>query len=219
MSDELHYDFGVSLARIAVIPYGINNATPMTAISDEQARKQLGLLAGPGGAVLRSDRAIQGSELSGSGTAVRVFGRPCTPAGDRRQSQKRQRGLLGRPQGISEGTGAVRASSWRIEHIPDADVELYFKSADVLVMPYTNIFQSGVLFLAFSFGVPVIATDVGALWMTLSTEAQGCCAIAGPYRFAPGGQAILLKRHVHRTRKDDAQRLGRSLTSSIRGPR
>jgi glycosyltransferase involved in cell wall biosynthesis len=30
-------------------------------------------------------------------------------------------------------------------------------------MPYRNIFQSGVLFLAYRFGLPVIATDVGSL--------------------------------------------------------
>ena len=51
----------------------------------------------------------------------------------------------------------------RIEYIPDSDIELYFKAADVLVIPYTQIFQSGVPFLAYSFGLPVIATDVGSL--------------------------------------------------------
>ena len=51
----------------------------------------------------------------------------------------------------------------RIEHIPDEEVEVYFKAADVLVVPYVHIFQSGVPFLAYSFGLPVIATDVGSL--------------------------------------------------------
>jgi glycosyltransferase involved in cell wall biosynthesis len=36
------------------------------------------------------------------------------------------------------------------------------KAADVLVLPYKEIFQSGVLFLAYSFGLPVVATDVGS---------------------------------------------------------
>jgi glycosyltransferase involved in cell wall biosynthesis len=39
---------------------------------------------------------------------------------------------------------------------------MYFKAADVAVLPYTEIFQSGILFLAYSFGLPVIATDVGS---------------------------------------------------------
>jgi glycosyltransferase involved in cell wall biosynthesis len=51
----------------------------------------------------------------------------------------------------------------RIEYIPDEDVELYFEAADVLVLPYRFIYQSGVLFLSYSFGLPVIASDVGSL--------------------------------------------------------
>ena len=47
--------------------------------------------------------------------------------------------------------------------MPDADTEIYFKAADVLVLPYTHVFQSGVLFLGYNFGLPVIASDVGAL--------------------------------------------------------
>ena len=50
----------------------------------------------------------------------------------------------------------------RIEHIPDEETELYFKAADVVALPYKHIFQSGVLFMAYSFGLPVIATDVGS---------------------------------------------------------
>ena len=49
------------------------------------------------------------------------------------------------------------------QFIRDEDIEVYFKAADVAVLPYTYIFQSGVLFLAYGFGVPVIATDVGSL--------------------------------------------------------
>ena len=51
----------------------------------------------------------------------------------------------------------------RSEFIPDEDIEVYFKAADVLILPYTYIFQSGVLFLGYSFGLPVIAADVGSL--------------------------------------------------------
>jgi len=50
-----------------------------------------------------------------------------------------------------------------IRFIADEETEVYFKAADVLVLPYTQVFQSGVLFLAYSFGLPVIATNVGSL--------------------------------------------------------
>ncbi len=51
----------------------------------------------------------------------------------------------------------------RFDYIPFSDVTRYFRAADVLVMPYRHISQSGVLFLALSLGVPVVATRVGGL--------------------------------------------------------
>jgi len=51
----------------------------------------------------------------------------------------------------------------RADFIPDDETEGYFKAADVAVLPYRHIYQSGILFLAHSFGLPVIASDVGSL--------------------------------------------------------
>ena len=36
-------------------------------------------------------------------------------------------------------------------------------AADLLVLPYRHIYQSGVLFLALRFGLPIVATPVGSL--------------------------------------------------------
>jgi glycosyltransferase involved in cell wall biosynthesis len=82
--------------------------------------------------------------------------------------------IAGRPRRGSEDywreiEAAIRRSEHAsrilqtIEFVRDDQTELYFKAADVVVLPYLHIFQSGVLFLAYSFGVPVIATDVGDL--------------------------------------------------------
>ena len=51
----------------------------------------------------------------------------------------------------------------RFEYIPFAEVGRYFMAADVLAMPYRHLSQSGVLYLALSLGLPVVATRVGAL--------------------------------------------------------
>jgi glycosyltransferase involved in cell wall biosynthesis len=45
--------------------------------------------------------------------------------------------------------------------ISNADIEKYFITSDVVVLPYRRISHSGVLHLAYSFGRPVIATNVG----------------------------------------------------------
>src|SRR5208283_746912 len=50
-----------------------------------------------------------------------------------------------------------------IQYIPDEEVEIYFKASDVLILPYKNIFQTGLLFLSYNFGLPTIASDVGSL--------------------------------------------------------
>jgi len=47
-----------------------------------------------------------------------------------------------------------------IGFIPDDKRDRYFSSADVVVLPYTRIFSSGVIHLAYSYGVPVIASDL-----------------------------------------------------------
>lgn len=48
-------------------------------------------------------------------------------------------------------------------YLEDAEVAGLFHAADAVVMPYRAIDQSGVLFQALRFGVPVLAFDVGAL--------------------------------------------------------
>ena len=51
----------------------------------------------------------------------------------------------------------------RFAYIPFSEVTRYFAAADVLAMPYRHISQSGVLYLALSLGLPVVATRVGGL--------------------------------------------------------
>jgi glycosyltransferase involved in cell wall biosynthesis len=51
---------------------------------------------------------------------------------------------------------------FRMQFIPVDEVEVYFAAADCLALPYKRIYQSGVLFLAYRFGLPIIATDIGS---------------------------------------------------------
>ncbi len=47
--------------------------------------------------------------------------------------------------------------------IPSSEVKYYFSAADVVVLPYKNATQSGIVQIANNFNKPVIATDVGGL--------------------------------------------------------
>jgi glycosyltransferase involved in cell wall biosynthesis len=48
----------------------------------------------------------------------------------------------------------------RLEFVPPAEVQLYLKSADLVVLPYAEIFNSGAALLALSFGRPILVPDV-----------------------------------------------------------
>ena len=50
-----------------------------------------------------------------------------------------------------------------LKHQSDAEVRALFKWADVLVLPYTEASQSGVLHLGMAFALPVVVTAVGGL--------------------------------------------------------
>ncbi|GIM64223.1 hypothetical protein Pve01_82660 [Planomonospora venezuelensis] len=63
----------------------------------------------------------------------------------------------------------LRVDSGRVPH---RQVQFYFRAADVVVLPYREGSTSGVLKLAFAFGVPVLATDVGDIREQL-TEGLG----------------------------------------------
>jgi glycosyltransferase involved in cell wall biosynthesis len=49
------------------------------------------------------------------------------------------------------------------EYIPQKDVPRLFQQASVVVLPYTDASQSGVIPLAYAFGKPVVATTVGSI--------------------------------------------------------
>jgi len=69
----------------------------------------------------------------------------------------------GRYQAIIDGLGLIAHVHARLEHIPDEDVEMYYRAADVVVLPYRHIYQSGVLLMTYSYARPVVASQVGGI--------------------------------------------------------
>jgi glycosyltransferase involved in cell wall biosynthesis len=59
--------------------------------------------------------------------------------------------------------GLAGSVELRLGYIPNAKAHLYFGAADVAVLPYQQIFQSGVVLASYAFARPVVATDVGGL--------------------------------------------------------
>ena len=163
MKVELRDEFGLEEDRITVIPFGINNAVPNTRITPSEAKQRLGLSSGERTILFFGHIA----PYKGLEYLVAAFQTLLARRGDYRLI------VAGKPKncpgywkavldsmGEEVRTGRVLVKA---EHIPDEDTEVYFKAADVLVLPYRHIYQSGVLFLGQSFGLPVLAADVGSL--------------------------------------------------------
>src|SRR5215472_11152770 len=163
MKCQLHQDFGVREGAISVIPYGINNAVPETDLTPAQAKQRLGIRADERtilffGAI----RPYKGIEH-----LLAAFQRLVTSGEDYRliiagQPKKESEAYMGQIQRTIDSGFTGEQIIQKFQCIPDEDIELYFKAADVLVLPYNEIFQSGVLFLGFNFGLPAVAADVGS---------------------------------------------------------
>jgi D-inositol-3-phosphate glycosyltransferase len=163
MKSALIEEFNVEEARVTVIPFGINNAVPNTRLTSSEAKLRLGLR--------NSDKVIlffgNIAPYKGLEFLVTAFQNIVTEhsefrliiAGRPKNCEKYWHGIRER---IRKDEGDRRILL-RADYIPDEETEIYFKAADVLVLPYRYIYQSGVLFLGYSFGLPVIAADVGAL--------------------------------------------------------
>src|SRR4029077_6907241 len=160
---ELVSDFAVTVDKVSVIPFGINNTVPKTDLTSGEAKRMLG--------IADSDKTLlffgNIAPYKGLEYLVSAF----TELLNKDRSYRliivgRSKGPEGYWKQIHEGIarrGIRDRIIQRIEYIPDEETELYFKAADVLILPYAHVFQSGVLFLGYGFGLPAIAADVGNL--------------------------------------------------------
>ena len=163
MKNELLEEFGVCERAVTVIRHPINNAFPDTDLTSSEAKRRLGIKHGER-TILFFGRI---KPYKGIEDLLTAFQRLVASRADYRlivagEVQKGNEKYLDEIQrAVTHGFAAGQVIL-KIQFIPDQDMELYLKAADVLVLPYKDIFQSGVLFLGYSFGLPVIATDVGS---------------------------------------------------------
>jgi glycosyltransferase involved in cell wall biosynthesis len=147
---RLSSDFGVAPEKLRVIPHGafdyLTRQEDEVPLPEELARVEgpvilaFGLIRPYKGTdvLLEAFRRIEGAELW-------VVGMP-------RMQMDELRELAGR------ASGKVRFVD---RFIPDTEIPAFMRRADLVVLPYRNIEQSGVLYTALAFGRPLILSSVG----------------------------------------------------------
>jgi len=159
MKNELSAMFNVRPARIVVMQHGMNEVVGHCSKSGDNVRKKNNILQDQ--VVLLSfgklspykgiDILLESFGMLGGNYYLIIAGQP--------NSKDYENTIL---QGIETNRNKERILFVN-GYIDDNDVGAYFKAADVLVMPYRHIDQSGVLFLSMSMGLPVLATNISAI--------------------------------------------------------
>jgi glycosyltransferase involved in cell wall biosynthesis len=163
MKSELVAEFRIPEKKVSVIPFGINNTIPNTSLSSAEAKRQLGITTNDKTLLFFGNIA----PYKGLEYLVAAFAELLE------KDRTYRLVIVGNPKGPKNYWNQIQQTILhsgvedrvitKIEYVPDEATELYFKAADVSILPYAHVFQSGVLFLGYSFGLPAIAADVGNL--------------------------------------------------------
>lgn len=157
---KLSSQFNIPSEKISVIPHGINILFPLSKITSIEAREKLNiqknfkiiLFFGMLKYYKGVDILIDAFELvlkDSSDYFLILAGYPSdNKYVELLQTKIKQKKL---------STNVLTL----FKFIDDNEIELIMKAADCLVLPYRGIYQSGVLFLGYAFGLPIIASNVG----------------------------------------------------------
>ncbi len=160
VAEQLEHTFGVEPRRIVTISIGLNEEVPAAPVDQAEARRRLGVPADARLALFFGkierykgvDLLLQAWDQVKTPRARLVIAGQCPDSGYAAELQ-RARAAAAAPESID----------WREGFVPNDAVALWLTACDVVVMPYRNIYQSGVVFLCLQFGVPIVATRVGSL--------------------------------------------------------
>lgn len=125
--------------------------------------------------------------------------------------------IVGRPLGVDMDALYDLASACRgtVRFVPrfidDREVAAYFHRANLVVLPYLEAEQSGVLYTALPFGKAIVMSDVGGF---------GEVAALGAGRLVPPGDASALRDALAEllADQDERKRLGAAALAAVEGP-
>lgn len=164
---QLTAEFGVAPSRITTISIGLNEEMPTTRLSVEEARKRLNLPVAESVVLFFGKvEPYKGVDLLAEAWgAVKAPGTRAVVAGwcPDESYARTIRAAMAR-------SSRSESLEWREGFVPNDEVAIWLRACDAVVMPYRNIYQSGVVFLCLRFGIPLIATRVGSLPDTIDKD-------------------------------------------------
>jgi glycosyltransferase involved in cell wall biosynthesis len=173
---RLRDELGLDPARIRVIPHGAFDY--LTRLEHTEALPaELAAVEGPVVLLFGLLRPYKGIDVlldafrGVSGAELWIVGMPRMPLEPLREAAAR--------------VGATVRFVPRF--VTDPEIPAYFRRADLVVLPYREIDQSGVLYTALAFGTPLVLTDVGGF---SEVAAHGAARLVPPGDAAALGAAL-----------------------------
>ena len=188
-ASRLRDELGVPPERVHVIPHGafdyLTRMPEERPLPDDLASVEgpvvlfFGLLRPYKGVdvLIEAFREIQGAELW-------VVGMPRMPIDP-----------------LRETAGGARSPVRFVDRfVTDPEIPAYFRRADLVVLPYREIDQSGVLYTALAFGKPMILSAVGGFTELVDRHGAG--------RLVPPGDVLALRSAIAELLAGDGARAG-----------
>jgi len=173
MRDEIERDFGIASARITVMEHGIRALQAPDCTARRVKRSELGLhednicvlFFGAISPYKGLDTLLKAFELAPTQHVLLIAGR--FPSDESAYRNAILDAIARHP----------RSADIRLHegYVAEAEVPRYYAAADVAVLPYRHIDQSGVLLQALGYGVPVLAFSVGSFQNYLHGERGRLC--------------------------------------------
>ncbi len=158
---ELAQDFNVKAEKISIIKHGMNNMVASEKLNQQEAREKMSI---------GNDRKVIlffGNIDYYKGLDILIESLQNLSLHLKNDITLIIAGSSKSSAYIKQINGQLEQSSLKdqiiahIHYIHDEDIEKYFMAADCIVLPYRSIYQSGVIFMAYNFGLPILATKVG----------------------------------------------------------
>jgi glycosyltransferase involved in cell wall biosynthesis len=178
--DRLVAELGVAAQKVHVIPHGaFGHLTQVT--GERPLPPQLAKVAGPVVLCFGLMRPYKGLD---------VLIEAWRQLGDQPGAEL---WIVGRAR---MDTTALRAASpptvrWIDRFVDDAELAAYFRRADLVVLPYREIDQSGVLFTALAFDAPLLVSAVGGFPEVAALGAAALSEPGNPVALAAGLRRLL----------------------------
>jgi glycosyltransferase involved in cell wall biosynthesis len=169
--DELIARCSVREDMVRVVPHGSYLGLIPDAMERHLAREKLGFP--------QDERIVlffgQIKEVKGLDLLIKAFSQAKGRMGPTRLviAGKVWKDDFARYQDLIDSYALADVTSLHIRYIPDDEIAAYYGAADIVVLPYRKIYQSGVLLMAMSYGISVLASDLPGMREVISDGENG----------------------------------------------